>query len=152
MNEYEVQTLTLIMHIKQTQPTGSHRCIGKKWAKWKTCYERNFSTGFQLEAQHPNNRKSLNPVIWTKESRGFNKACVSCLYLQTTCCWCWSLTFEIIIYDPKQLSGLGLSWDQEFQKPLRDEGILYLRLVSTSFTMLQSSIALYLHSRSRYNL
>lgn len=32
-----------------------------------------------------------------------------CLYFRTVCCSCWSLTFEIIIYDPKQLSGLGLS-------------------------------------------
>lgn len=33
------------------------------------------------------------------------------------------LTFEIIVYDSKQLPGPWLSRDQEFQKPLRDEGI-----------------------------
>lgn len=70
-----------------------------------------------------------NPLIWS----------LFCLYPQTSCC-SWSLTSEIIIYDPKQLSGLGLSWAQEFQKPLGGWRNLCLR----SFTVLRSSTALYL--------
>lgn len=86
-----------------------------------------------------NDRKSL-------QSTDLNQRIQSCLYLQTRCWSCWSLTSEIIVYDPKQLSGLGHSWDQEFQKPLRDEGIFCLRFFSASFTVLQSSTALYLHT------
>lgn len=44
-----------------------------------------------------------------------------CIFRPSTACV--GLTFEIIIYNPKQLSGLRLSWDQEFQKPLRNERI-----------------------------
>lgn len=55
---------------------------------------------------------------------------------------CWSLTFEIIIYDPKQLSGLRLSWDQEFQEPLKGWRNLGVRFVCHS---VRSSTFTYQH-------
>lgn len=134
-----MHVLTLIRHIKQTQ---GWRRFMEKITKTQSMQWDEFFHRFPTEH---------TPIlIYTNENRRFHQVWVSCMYFQT--CTCWSLTFKIIVNDPKQLPVLRLIWGRELQKPFRNEGIFVwnssfnIRSITVYWTYYYLNLQYYIHT------